>query len=85
MTSKKVPRGDSKNLSGSSQLGKRKQNIWTEFGLLASDVLILFVWCYCNPQTSVFFNCCARGKETDVPICLVMWLKIIYIFWPKMI
>lgn len=54
MTSKKMPREDSKNLSGSSQLGKRKQNIWAEEGILVSDVLILFVQYYCNPQTSIF-------------------------------
>lgn len=41
--------------------------------------------CFCNSENSCFFNWLpCRGKETDVPICLLMWLKIIYICWPKM-
>lgn len=43
-------------LSGSSQLGKGKQNIWPEVGILVCDVLILFVRCYCNSQTPGFFQ-----------------------------
>lgn len=68
LISKEKVRGESKCLLVSSQLGKRKQNIWSEVSILASDVLILSVQCHCNSQIPVFLaDCHSKEKKQMFP------------------
>lgn len=66
ISKKKAKMRDCKSLSGSSQLGKGKQNIWPEAGVLVSDVLIWFVRCSCNSQPPVFSTNCHAGEKKQM-------------------